>query len=50
MDEIVSGIQELWKKMDISYDDFIRTTEERHKEVVAKIFEQIIRTRRYLFR
>ncbi len=45
MDEIVSGIQELWKKLDISYDDFIRTTQERHTKVVAQIFEQIIETR-----
>ena len=42
MDEIVAGIQELWKKLDISYDDFIRTTEERHTKVVAKIFEQLL--------
>ncbi|WP_349775631.1 methionine--tRNA ligase [Halalkalibacter oceani] len=41
-DEIVAGIQELWKKLDISYDDFIRTTEERHKKIVAKIFEQLL--------
>ena len=38
----MSGIKELWKKLDISYDDFIRTTEERHTEVVAKIFEQLL--------
>ncbi len=31
VDEIVAGIQELWHKLDISHDDFIRTTEERHK-------------------
>ncbi|OLO27444.1 methionine--tRNA ligase [Alkalihalophilus pseudofirmus] len=42
VDDIVSGIQDLWKKLDISYDDFIRTTEDRHKEVVAKIFEQLL--------
>ncbi|MCK0473612.1 methionine--tRNA ligase [Halalkalibacter sp. APA_J-10(15)] len=41
-DEIVSGIQALWKKLDISYDDFIRTTEERHKKVVEQIFERLI--------
>ncbi|NEU32530.1 methionine--tRNA ligase [bacterium LRH843] len=41
-DEIVAGIQELWKKLDISYDDFIRTTEERHKKVVAQIFEKLL--------
>jgi methionyl-tRNA synthetase len=40
VDEIVQGIQELWKKLDISYDDFIRTTEERHKKVVQQIFER----------
>lgn len=42
VDEIVSGIKELWKKMDISYDDFIRTTEERHKVVVEKIFSKLV--------
>lgn len=42
VDEIVSGIKELWKKMDISYDDFIRTTEDRHKKVVEKIFAKLL--------
>ncbi|MBP3953498.1 methionine--tRNA ligase [Bacillus suaedae] len=42
-DEIVKGIQALWDKLDISYDDFIRTTEERHKKVVAQIFEQLLK-------
>ncbi|MGG3739526.1 methionine--tRNA ligase [Aeribacillus pallidus] len=42
VDEIVAGIQELWKKLDISYDDFIRTTQERHKKVVEKIFKRLI--------
>ncbi|GIN22950.1 methionine--tRNA ligase [Siminovitchia fordii] len=42
VDRIVSGIQELWKKLDISYDDFIRTTEDRHKDVVQKIFKQLL--------
>ncbi|PLS15107.1 methionine--tRNA ligase [Bacillus sp. M6-12] len=42
VDEIVSGIKKLWKKMDISYDDFIRTTDERHKEVVTKMFRQLM--------
>ncbi|WP_070121526.1 methionine--tRNA ligase [Bacillus marinisedimentorum] len=41
VDEVVEGIQDLWKKLDISYDDFIRTTEERHKQVVEKIFKQL---------
>jgi methionyl-tRNA synthetase len=41
VDDIVVGIKELWEKLDISYDDFIRTTEERHKVVVQKIFTQL---------
>lgn len=42
VDEIVAGIQELWRKLDISNDDFIRTTEKRHKNVVEKIFQQLL--------
>lgn len=43
VDGIVSGIQDLWKKLKITNDDFIRTTEERHKKVVSKIFDQLIK-------
>jgi len=42
VDGIVVGIQELWKKLDISNDDFIRTTEPRHKASVEKIFAQLL--------
>ncbi|KAB2329120.1 methionine--tRNA ligase [Bacillus mesophilum] len=42
VDEIVAGIQSLWKKLDISYDDFIRTTQDRHKQIVEKIFSQLL--------
>ncbi|MGI8317342.1 methionine--tRNA ligase [Halobacillus mangrovi] len=42
VDDIVSGIKDLWDKLDISYDDFIRTTQERHKKVVAKIFDYLM--------
>lgn len=42
IDEIVSGITDLWKQLNISNDDFIRTTEERHKVVVQKIFQQLL--------
>ncbi|WP_240416867.1 methionine--tRNA ligase [Paenibacillus periandrae] len=42
VDEIVGGIQELWGKLDIFYDDFIRTTEPRHKLSVEKIFAQLM--------
>ncbi|MBM7601310.1 methionyl-tRNA synthetase [Virgibacillus halotolerans] len=41
VDGIVSGIQDLWKKLKITNDDFIRTTEERHKKSVTKIFDQL---------
>jgi methionyl-tRNA synthetase len=42
VDDIVNGIQVLWKKLDISYDDFIRTTQDRHKQVVEKIFARLL--------
>lgn len=42
VDHIVSGIKELWAKLDISYDDFIRTTEDRHKDAVGKIFQRLL--------
>ncbi|MDQ0340625.1 methionyl-tRNA synthetase [Caldalkalibacillus uzonensis] len=42
VDEIVAGIKDLWQQLDISYDDFIRTTEERHKRVVQKIFQRLV--------
>ena len=38
VDEVVDGIKKLWATMEISYDDFIRTTEPRHVERVQKIF------------
>lgn len=41
VDKIVESFQHLWRRLEISNDDFIRTTEERHKAVVVKIFEQL---------
>ena len=40
VDKIVAETKELWKLMNIQYDDFIRTTEERHMKIVQKIFRQ----------
>ena len=40
VDEIVAWIKELWEELNISYDDFIRTTEPRHKKAVQKIFDR----------
>lgn len=41
VDDIVSGIQELWKLMKITNDKFIRTTDKYHEEVVQKIFKKL---------
>jgi len=40
-DTTVVRFQELWKKLEITNDDFIRTTEVRHKEVVQKLFQKL---------
>ena len=42
VDNIIFGIQDLWKKLDVSYDDFIRTTQPRHKKSVQKIFQKLV--------
>jgi len=41
IDPIVDWIKDLWKLLDISNDDFIRTTDERHKDTVQKIFKRL---------
>ncbi|MBE3580875.1 MAG: methionine--tRNA ligase [Thermoanaerobacteraceae bacterium] len=41
VDRIVATFRELWRRLDISYNDFIRTTEERHKKVVQDLFQRI---------
>lgn len=41
VDNIVGGIKELWKLMNISYDKFIRTTDEYHEKAVQKIFQKM---------
>ena len=40
-DKIVAGFQNLWQKLNISNDDFIRTTQKRHEKVVQEIFNRI---------
>lgn len=42
VDEVAEGFQELWKKLEISNTDFIRTTQERHKTGVQAIFERLV--------
>jgi methionyl-tRNA synthetase len=41
VDEIVSGIKELWKLMKITNDRFIRTTDKEHEAAVQKIFKKL---------
>lgn len=42
VNEIADSAKKLWSLMDISYDDFIQTTEERHKKGVEKIFKHFL--------
>jgi len=42
VDEIAEGAKKLWALMKIDYDDFIRTTEERHKILVEKVFDRLM--------
>ena len=41
VDEIVATVKELWKLMDVSYDRFIRTTDDYHIESCQKIFKKL---------
>ena len=41
VDKIVAGFQNLWKRLNISNDDFIRTTQKRHEKVVQEVFKRI---------
>jgi len=41
VDKIVAGIKELWDLLDISYDHFIRTTDDYHVKTVQKIFKKL---------
>ena len=41
VDTIAANFQRLWKRMDISYDRFIRTTDDYHKLSVQRIFKAL---------
>jgi methionyl-tRNA synthetase len=43
-DRVMKRFQALWEKLGIDYTDFIRTTQERHKQGVAHIFQKIMAT------
>ena len=41
VDKIVDNAKDLWKSLGISYDKFIRTTDEYHEKAVQKIFNKL---------
>ena len=42
VDEMAQMAKALWKLMDVTYDDFIRTTDDRHERLMAKIFARFV--------
>ena len=42
VDQMAEEAKKLWALMEIEYDDFIRTTQERHETVVADIFDRLM--------
>lgn len=42
VNEIAEAAKKVWALMDISYDDFIQTTEDRHTKIVEKIFQKFL--------
>ena len=41
VDNIANHIKEIWKMLDISFDKFVRTTDEHHEKVVKHIFNKL---------
>lgn len=41
VDEIAGEIRRIWDRVNVSYDQFIRTTDTQHKKVVQKIFKKL---------
>ena len=42
VNQIAKNTKELWHNLQISYDDFIQTSETRHTVIVQKIFEKLL--------
>jgi methionyl-tRNA synthetase len=42
LDPMAQDVKELWKKLDISYDIFMRTTDDYHKKAVQQAFETLL--------
>lgn len=43
VDKMANSYKDLWKMLDVSYDRFIRTTDEDHVKAVQKIFERLLK-------
>jgi len=41
-DRVVAVFEQVWKELDITHDDFIRTTSERHKQGVSEIVRRLV--------
>ncbi|MBO7238210.1 MAG: methionine--tRNA ligase, partial [Elusimicrobiaceae bacterium] len=42
-DQISAQYRQMWKELNISYDDFIRTTDPKHEHVVQAVFEKLLK-------
>ena len=42
VDKMAADVKKLWKTLDISYDKFIRTTDDYHKAAVQQIFDRLL--------
>ncbi|MBF0787466.1 MULTISPECIES: methionine--tRNA ligase [unclassified Streptococcus] len=42
VDGMAEEVKQLWERLDISYDKFIRTTDDYHEKVVAEVFERLL--------
>ena len=45
VDGMAADVKKLWEMLDISYDKFIRTTDDYHEKVVADVFEKLLALR-----
>ncbi|MDH6365673.1 methionyl-tRNA synthetase [Enterococcus sp. PF1-24] len=43
VDQMAADVKKLWRTLDISYDKFIRTTDDYHKVAVQKIFDRLLK-------
>jgi methionyl-tRNA synthetase len=41
VDRVSASFEDAWRVLDVTHDDFIRTTQERHKRVVRQVLQQV---------